>query len=117
MPPRLGEHDMTTITKIIAPDAKLNLIDELGVIKAQIAELQAQEKFLVKRAKEELGTGSFDGDLFTASVIKVEDRQIADPQAMEAKLRSLGIDNRWFSKNQKTVTGYTQVRVSARKTS
>lgn len=108
---------MTTITKIIATDAKLNLIDELGVVKAQIAELQAQEKTLIKRAKEELGTGSFDGDLFTASISKVEDRYTADATAMEKKLRELGVDNRWFSKNQKTISGYTSVRISARKTS
>lgn len=108
---------MTTITKIIAADAKLNLIDELGVIKAQIAELKAQEKTLIQRAGKELDVGSHDGDLFTASISKVEDRQIPDPLAMERKLRELGVDNRWFSKNLKTVSGYTTVRISARKSS
>ena len=34
---------------------------------------------------------------------------------LEAKLRELGVDGRWFAKNQKVAKGYTTVKVVARK--
>ena len=43
------------------------------------------------------------------------ERQSLDVKAAEAKLRDLGVDGRWFSKNQKTTKGYTTVKVVARK--
>jgi hypothetical protein len=33
---------------------------------------------------------------------------------MEAKLRELGVDNRWFAKNQKVTKGYTALKLSVR---
>jgi hypothetical protein len=68
-------------------------VDRLGDIRAQIAALKDKEKVLVTYI----------------------DRYSLDPKAAEAKLRELGVDGRWFSKNQKVTRGSTSVRVSARK--
>lgn len=89
-------------------------IDRLGEIKAQIADLKAIEKKLAKSIEDQ-GVGSHQGEWFSASVIKVEDRWSLDTQAAEAKLRELGVDGRWFAKNQKKTSGYTTVRIAARK--
>jgi hypothetical protein len=48
-------------------------------------------------------------------VSEVAERQSLDAKAAEAKLRELGVDGRWFSKNQKVSKGYTTVKVVARK--
>jgi hypothetical protein len=45
----------------------------------------------------------------------VAERQSLCPKAAEAKLRELGVDGRWFSKNQKTTKGYTALKIAARK--
>jgi len=103
-----------------APTIKpASIIDRLGEIKAQIADLTALEKELTAQIKAEAastGSTEFDGEWFRAAVVTVAARDTLDPKAAEAKLRELGVDGRWFSKNQKTVAGYTTVRIAARKT-
>jgi len=92
-------------------------VDRLGAIRAQLAELKELkevEAFLLDEVKA-LGTGAHEGAAFRATVSVTDDRQTLDPKAAEAKLRELGVDGRWFSKNQKTVKGSTRVTVSARK--
>jgi hypothetical protein len=89
-------------------------VDRLGEIKAQIADLQAIEKKLIESIKEQ-GVGSHQGDWFSASVIQIDERFSLDAKAAEEKLRDLGVDGRWFAKNQKRTAGYTTVRVTARK--
>lgn len=89
-------------------------VDRLGAIRAQIAELKSVEAFLLDAVKK-LGAGAHEGSAFRATVSVTEDRQTLDPKAAEAKLRELGVDGRWFSKNQKTVSGSVRVTVSARK--
>ena len=89
-------------------------VDRLGDIKAEIARLKDIEAFLIEEIKA-LGAGAHDGDQFRASVSEVAERQSLDAKAAEAKLRELGVDGRWFSKNQKTSRGYTTVKVVARK--
>jgi hypothetical protein len=42
----------------------------------------------------------------------VADRESLDAKAMEAKLREMGVDNRWFSKNTKTTRGYTALKIT-----
>ena len=61
------------------------------------------------------GIGAYDGSLFRATVSEVADRESLDPKAMEAKLRELGVDGRWFTRNTKTTKGYVTVKVTARK--
>ena len=89
-------------------------VDRLGDIKAQIADLKAIEAFLIDEIKA-LGTGAYEGAAYRASVSEVAPRESADPKAMEAKLVEMGVDGRWFSRNQKVTAGYVTVKVSARK--
>lgn len=90
------------------------IVDRLGDIKAQIAQLKAVEADLVARLID-AGEDAIDGRFFRATVSHVAERQSLDAKAAEAKLRDLGVDGRWFSKNQKTAKGYTTVKVVARK--
>lgn len=89
-------------------------VDQLGEIKARIAELKKEEARLAGVIAES-GRDAIDGFTFRATVVVTSDRQTLDAKAAEAKLRELGVDGRWFSKNQKTVSGSTSVRVAARK--
>lgn len=91
-------------------------IDQLGQIKAQISTLKELEKKL-SQAVQSFGEGAYDGNLFRAAVSEVAASASLDPKAAEAKLRELGVDGRWFSKNLKVREAYVTVRVTARKTS
>lgn len=95
-------------------DITTAIVDRLGDIKAQIAQLKEVEADLIKRLVES-GETAVDGHAYRATVSTVAERQSLDVKAAEAKLRDLGVDGRWFSKNQKTTRGSTSVRVSARK--
>ena len=93
-----------------------SVVDRLGGIKAQIAELKAVEAKLVALLVNASEAGdAIDGGLFRATVSTVAERQSLCVKAAEAKLRELGVDGRWFSKNQKVTKGYTTVKVVARK--
>jgi hypothetical protein len=89
-------------------------IDALGAVKAQIADLKALEDQLAAEIKT-LGAGAYEGDLFRVAISEIADSVSLDPKAAEAKLRELGVDGRWFSKNQKIRKGSLTLRVSARK--
>ena len=95
-------------------DLAASVVDRLGDIKAQIAELKKVEANLVALIVN-TGDTAIDGGLFRATVSEVAERQSLDVKAAEAKLRELGVDGRWFSKNQKVTTSYTTVKVVARK--
>lgn len=95
-------------------DLAASVVDRLGDIKAQIAELKKVEANLVALIVN-TGDNAIDGNLFRATVSEVAERSSLDVKAAEAKLRELGVDGRWFSKNQKTTKGYTTVKVVARK--
>jgi hypothetical protein len=101
---------MSTALKLISN----NPIDALGDIKAEIANLTAIAKIYEAQIKD-LGVGGHDGDLFRASVSEVAERSSLCPKAAEDKLRELGVDGRWFSKNQKVAKGYTVLKIVARK--
>jgi hypothetical protein len=98
----------------VATISNIHPADRLGDVKAQIAELQQLAKFLEAEIKD-LGVGAHEGDTFRATVSEVASRQSLDAKAAEAKLRELGVDGRWFAKNQKSTKAYTTVRVVARK--
>lgn len=89
-------------------------VDQLGAVKARIAELKKEEGRLAEIIANS-GVDAVDGGIFRATVVVTSDRQSLDVKAAEAKLRDLGVDGRWFSKNQKTTKGSTSVRVVARK--
>lgn len=101
---------MTAALKLISN----NPIDALGDIKAEIANLTAIAKIYEAQIKD-LGVGAHDGDLFRGTVSEVAERSSLCPKAAEAKLRELGVDGRWFSKNQKVAKGYTVLKIVARK--
>jgi hypothetical protein len=88
-------------------------IKELANIRAQMAELAAIEKFIVEEIKA-AGEGTYVEDTYAATVYTVAERSSPDAKAMEAKLRELGVDNRWFAKNQKVTKGYTALKLSVR---
>ena len=90
------------------------IVDRLGDIKAQIADLKKIEADLVQRLIDS-SEDAVDGRFYRATVVITAERQTLDAKAAEVKLRELGVDGRWFSKNQKTVKGSTSVRVVARK--
>lgn len=97
------------------PDRSLaDFVDQLGDIKAQIADLKRVEDEIVGilRAK---GAGTYEGGLFRAAVSQTADAVSIDPKAMEEKLRELGVDGRWFSRHEKVRAGTLTVRVSARR--
>ena len=86
-------------------------IAQLVEIRNQIAELQNLEKALAEEIKA-LGAGRYEQGSHAATVYTVADRESYDARAMEAKLRELGVDNRWFSKNTKTTRGYTALKIT-----
>lgn len=90
------------------------VVDRLGEVKAEIARLKELEAELASRLIES-GEAAIDGSLFRATVVRTADSTSLDAKAAEAKLRELGVDGRWFSKNQKVRKGSTSVRVVARK--
>ena len=90
------------------------VVDRLGEVKAEIARLKELEAELAARLIES-GETAIDGSLFRAAIVTTSESSSLDPKAAEAKLRELGVDGRWFSKNQKVRKGSTSVRVVARK--
>ena len=84
-------------------------IDALGKIKAQIADLEAQEKALRDHIAA-LGAGAYDGDLFRASV-SIADREIIDWRAIAEKLEP----SRQLITAHTSAKTVTTVRVAARK--
>lgn len=91
-----------------------NPIDELGAIKAELAALNDRAKPLEAEIKA-MGPGSHQGQLFDANVAEVAGRESYDADAMEAKLRSLGVDNRFFSKITKVSAASLRLTVKARR--
>ena len=94
-------------------DLAASVVDRLGNIKAQIAELKAVEANLIALIVN-TGDTAIDGSLFRATVSEVAERQSLDAKAAEAKLRELGVSHQWFAAHQKVVAGYTAVKVGVR---
>ncbi|MGL4565260.1 MAG: hypothetical protein ACRCVD_08190 [Halioglobus sp.] len=96
-------------------ESNMDNIDKLGLIKAQIAELQEQEKVLAAKVKGELfdaGEDALEGDLFRAAMV-VQDRTTVDWKAVAAKLQP----SRQLVKAHTKETRVISLRVSARSTS
>jgi len=98
----------------VATITPISPVDRLGEVKAEIARLTEIAKFLEAEIAI-AGAGVYEGDAFRAAVSVVADTKTLDAKAAETKLRSMGVDGRWFSKNMKTRRGYTSVRVTERK--
>jgi hypothetical protein len=82
-------------------------IDKLGMLKAAIADLEREEKELCKVLIEN-GAGSYDGELFRATVSKFT-RETLDMTAVREKLTPQ------FIRAHTNKTPMAQVRVTARK--
>ena len=88
---------MTNLSKII---------DDLGALKARIADLEVQEKAL-KQALADLTPGAYEGDLFRLSVSESE-RETLDMKAVREHL------SRQFLAAHTNVTSVRTLRVAAR---
>ena len=96
----------------VATISNISVADRLGEVKAEIARLTEIAKFLSQEIIE-AGDATVEGAAYRATVSVVAARKTLDPKAAEAKLRSMGVDGRWFVKNTKTVSGFSSVRVTA----
>jgi hypothetical protein len=88
---------MTNLSKII---------DDLGILKAQIADLAKQEKAL-KDALTDLAPGTYAGDVFQLSVSESE-RATIDQDAVRAAM-----SHQWLTAHTK-VTPVRTLKVAAR---
>ena len=95
---------MTTLTIVSTP---LSTVDELGLLKAQIADLKAKEEVL-KTALVAQGAGDYDGALYRARVAEIS-RSFID-----ADLARKYLTDKQLAKITKTC-GTVTVRVTARK--
>ena len=82
------------------------IIDDLGTLKARIADLEAQEKAL-KQALADLSPGAYEGDLFRLSISESE-RETLDMKAVREHL------SRQFIQAHTNVTPVRTLRVVAR---
>jgi hypothetical protein len=82
------------------------IIDDLGALKARIADLENQEKAL-KQALADLGPGAYEGDLFRLSISESE-RETLDMKAVREHL------SRQFIQAHTNVTPVRTLRVAAR---
>ncbi len=82
------------------------LIDEYGLIQAQIADLKLKAEPIYEQIKA-MGAGSYEGDFYRATVSEYEQSKL-DMKAARAKL------SRQFIKANTTKTPVTKVTVSGR---
>lgn len=61
-----------------------SLIDDLGVVRAEIADLLRQERF-IKRQLDGLGVGTHEGTLFRVAIVDTVKKRL-DMKAVRAKL-------------------------------
>ena len=102
----LGTVEIKTATQEDVMNNLITTIDQLGIIKAQIADLKAQEEAL-RAVIIEQGPGAYEGDMFRATVSESE-RATLDMAAVRAKLSAQ------FIRAHTTYTDVVTVRVSAR---
>ena len=88
-------------------------VDRLGILRAQIAELETKERVLVDEIKS-WGAGAYDAELYSATVAEIPGRESVDPKAMHDKLVELGVDGRWFNKHTKVSKASVRLTVTDR---
>jgi len=89
-------------------DAQLADLDKLGILLAQIAELEEQAE-VIKNAFKNAGEGKYEGNLYKATV-SLSQRNTVDYKSLVA---DLGISEHTLSKYTKT-TASIAIRVTAR---
>jgi hypothetical protein len=95
------------MTTILLFKNNASLVDQLGRLQAQIADLEAKEKAL-KAALVAAGVGAYEGELFRATV-SASERSTLDMAAVREKLSPQ------FLRAHTKVTPVNTVRVSAKK--
>ena len=90
-------------------------IDRLGIIKAQIADMQKIERELIAMIREE-GAGHHDGSMYRATVSDIAERLTLNPTAAKLKLVELGVPSQWIHDNSKVIERHMRVAVTARST-
>ena len=78
--------------------SNIHPVDRLGEIRADIADLKEIEAPLAAEIKA-LGAGTYAGDLFVGRVSEIPGSKKYDVDALEQKLRALGVDDRFFAKH------------------
>jgi hypothetical protein len=81
--------------------SNMKLEDQLGLLQAEIAELERKEKAL-KDALKARGAGAYEGDLFRVNVI-VAERAVFDAKAAKQKLLDEGF-HVFVKKHTKMIT-------------
>lgn len=89
--------------------SNMTTVDQLGTVQAEIAELKARETELKDELKAE-GVGTYEGDLFDATVYDSERKTTAWKRIAE----KLGATKQMITGNT-TVSITTSVKVTARK--
>lgn len=84
------------------------IVDELGQVKARIADLELREKELTSRLRR-LGPGAYEGRLFRATVSEPGERAVLDVEWFREY-----VGPRLFSRHQNMVQVAASVRVVAR---
>lgn len=90
-----------------------NLVDELGALKAQIAELQDRET-AIKLELQQSGLAEIDGDLYRTTISFVEPSPKVDWKAVAERLQP---SHQLITAHTSQPKGYAVVKVSSRKTS
>lgn len=85
----------------------VDLVDELGLLKAQISELQGREKAIKERLISS-GADSYDGDAYHVAIVKSQ-RSSLDAEMVKAMLTSEQVEA------ATKVTDVVSVRVTSRK--
>lgn len=102
---------MSTISPSVSPViTAAEAVDQLGFIRAQIADLQATEKTL-KAAIEAAGTPRIEGRLYKAAVILSAGRVSVDWQSVAEHFSP---SRQLITAHTKTGAAFSAIRVSAR---
>ena len=99
------------IEKAITPVATATLIDDYGLLSAEIAEREIKLDAL-KTKLEALGEGAHEGRFYRVTVTECE-RKTLSIKAATAKLTALGVAKRWFRDHTKK-TPYTLIKCTVR---
>jgi hypothetical protein len=109
--PKMGERKVMKTTDKTPSLATSALVDEYGLLSAEIAEREIKLDALKDKIAL-LGAGAHEGRFYRATVSECS-RKTLSIKAATAKLKALGVAARWF-RDHTTTTEYTVVKCTAR---
>lgn len=89
----------------------MNLIDQLGNLKAEQAEIKKQIEAAEAKLLANYGYGSFEGDIFRVTITACDGRNVTDWKGIAEKL---GASRQIITANTSQGRPYDTFRVSAR---